>query len=55
MPERSARNPTRPECNPLVTLLAELALAVAARRRETAERRATMTVVQGGPRGGRAA
>lgn len=43
------------EANPLVLLLAELAVAVVERRRSAAERRATMTVVEGGKRGGRTA
>lgn len=49
--KRSARN--EPESNPLVLLLAELAVAAVERRRETAERRAKMAVV-GGKQGGRA-
>lgn len=44
-----------PEANPLVLLLADIAVAVVERRRLAAERRATMTVVQGGKRGGRSA
>jgi hypothetical protein len=43
------------ETNPLVLFLAELAVALAEREREAQGRRATMAVVDGGKRGGRAA
>ena len=45
----------RAEANPLVLLLAEIAVAVVERRRATAARRAKMTAVEGGKRGGQAA
>lgn len=43
------------EPNPLILLLAELALAIAERRRDTAERRAKMAALEGGKKGGRSA